>query len=75
MIRAYGHQKNFNFNSNTIQGLDKYSGKAIWFIVNRILETFRILPVDAANWPNVRSFSRSCLNSVTDPGPFLTALL
>jgi len=60
-IRAYGHQKDFNFNSNTIQGLDKYSGKAIWFMLNRILEAFRILSVDAANWPNVRSFSRSCL--------------
>ena len=59
MTRAYGHQEIFDFIHNTIRGLDKNSAKAILFVVDRLVEAFRIRSVDVANWPNVRSFSPS----------------
>jgi hypothetical protein len=59
MICAYCHQEIFDFIHNTIRGLDKNSAKAILFMVNRLVEAFRIRSVDVAKWPNVRSFSLS----------------
>jgi hypothetical protein len=58
-IRAYGHQQIADFVHNTIQGMDKNSAKAIFQMVDRLLEAFRSRADDVANWPNVRSFSRS----------------
>jgi hypothetical protein len=59
MIRAYGHQQIFDRVHNTIQGMDKNSAKGILLMVNRMLDAFRSLSDDVANWPNVRPFSRS----------------
>jgi hypothetical protein len=58
-MRAYGHQQIFDFINNTIQGMDKSSAKAILLMLDRLLEAFRSRSDDVANWPNVRSFSRS----------------
>lgn len=59
MIRAYGQQQIFDFINNTIEGMDKNSAKAILNMVRRMLDAFRTRADDVANWPNVRSFSRS----------------
>jgi hypothetical protein len=59
MIRAYGHQQIFDFVHNTIKGMDKNSAKAILLMVDRLVEAFRSRSDDVANWPNVRSLSRS----------------
>jgi hypothetical protein len=59
MIRAYGHQEILDRIHNTIQGMDKSSAKAILLIVDRMLEPLNSRSDNVANWPNVRSFSRS----------------
>ena len=59
MICAYGHQQIFDRIHNTIQGMDKNSAKAIFLMVDRLLQAFRSRSDDVANWPNVRSFFRS----------------
>jgi lysophospholipase len=59
MIRAYGHQQIFDFAHNTIEGMDDNSAKALLNMVRQMLDAFRTRADDVANWPSVRSFSRS----------------